>query len=32
LLMVFRVFDKVSYAMIMDANQPVHINDAVRTP
>jgi hypothetical protein len=32
LLMVFRVFDKVSYAMIMDAKQPVHINDAVRTP
>jgi hypothetical protein len=32
LLMVFRVFDKVSYAMIMDANQPIHINDAVRTP
>jgi hypothetical protein len=32
LLMVFRVFDKVSYAMIMDANQPVHLNDAVRTP
>lgn len=32
LLMVFRVFDKVSYAMIMDANQPVHINDVVRTP
>jgi hypothetical protein len=32
LLMVFRVFDKVSYAMIMDANQPVHVNDAVRTP
>jgi hypothetical protein len=26
------VFDKVCYAMIMDANQPIHINDAVRTP
>jgi len=32
LLMVFRVFDKVSYAIIMDATQPVHIHDAVRTP
>lgn len=32
LLMVFRVFDKVSYALIMDANQPVHIHDALRTP
>jgi hypothetical protein len=32
LLMVFRVFDKVSYALIMDANRPVHLHDAVRTP
>jgi hypothetical protein len=32
LLMVFRVFDKVSYAMIMDANEPIHLNDVVRTP
>ncbi len=32
LLMVFRVFDKVSYALIMDANRPVHIYDALRTP
>ncbi len=32
LLMVFRVFDKVSYALIMDANRPVHIFDVVRTP
>jgi len=32
LLMVFRVFDKVSYALIMDANRPVHIYDVVRTP
>mgnify|MGYP003471477339 CR=1 FL=1 len=32
LLMIFRVFDKVSYALIMDANQPVHIYDALRTP
>jgi len=32
LLMVFRVFDKVSYALIMDANRPVHLHDALRTP
>jgi hypothetical protein len=32
LLMVFRVFDKVSYALIMDANRPVHVYDALRRP
>jgi hypothetical protein len=32
LLMVFRVFDKVSYALIMDANRPIQIHDALRTP
>ena len=32
LLMVFRVFDKVSYALIMAAKQPVHLYDALRTP
>ncbi|MEK7303463.1 MAG: peptidoglycan-binding protein LysM, partial [Pseudomonadota bacterium] len=32
LLMIFRVFDKVSYALIMDATRPVHIHDALRTP
>jgi hypothetical protein len=32
LLMIFRVFDKVSYALIMHATQPVHIHDALRTP
>jgi hypothetical protein len=32
LLMVFRVFEKVSYALIMDATRPIHIYDAVRTP
>ncbi len=32
LLMVFRVFDKVSYALIMDVNRPVHLHDVVQTP
>lgn len=32
LLMVFRVFDKVSYALIMDARQPIRLYDALRTP
>jgi hypothetical protein len=32
LLMVFRVYEKVSYALIMNAAQPIHLNDSVRTP
>jgi len=32
LLMVFRVFEKVSYALIMDSTESVHLLDAVRTP
>ncbi|MHB8346750.1 MAG: LysM peptidoglycan-binding domain-containing protein [Acidiferrobacterales bacterium] len=32
LLMVFRVFDKVSYALIMSATGPVHMDDVVTTP
>lgn len=32
LLMVFRVYEKVSYALIMNASQPVHLLDAVQTP
>ncbi len=32
LLMVFRVFDKVSYALVMDVNRPVHLHDVVQTP
>jgi len=32
LLMVFRVFNKVSYALIMDSSESVHLLDAVQTP
>jgi hypothetical protein len=32
LVMVFRVYEKVSYALIMEATRPIHINDEVRTP
>ena len=32
LLMVFRVFDRVSYALIMQASQPINKLDSVQTP
>ena len=32
LLFVFRVFDRVSYALVMDAQRPVVEGDTVRTP
>lgn len=32
LLFVFRVFNKMSYAMVMKANQPIYVGDIVRTP
>jgi hypothetical protein len=30
--MIFRVFDKVSYGLIMNADRPVQLNDVVATP
>ncbi len=32
LLMVFRVFDRISYALIMQASEPVNTKDSVQTP
>ncbi len=30
--MVFRTFDRVSYALVMEAQGPLHILDRVQTP
>ncbi len=32
LLMVFRSFERVSFGIIMDANQAIHVNDKVHNP
>jgi len=32
LMLIFRVFNKVSYGLIMTARRPVHIDDIVRNP
>ena len=32
LIFVFRVFEKMSYAMVMRANRPIYIGDMVQTP
>jgi hypothetical protein len=32
LLMVFRTYEKISYALVMDATRPIHLHDAVTTP
>jgi hypothetical protein len=31
-LMVFRTFEKVSFALVMDASKPLHVLDWVRAP
>ena len=32
LAFVFRVFDRVSYALVMQASRPVNLNDVVQNP
>lgn len=32
LVMVFRVFEKMSYAMVMRASRPIYVSDVVQTP
>ena len=32
LVFVFRVFEKMSYGMVMRATRPIHVGDVVRTP
>lgn len=32
LIMIFRTFDKVSYGLVMQASQPIHEKDLVKTP
>lgn len=32
LLMVFRTYDRVSYALVMRATRPIHLLDAIETP
>jgi len=32
LVLVFRVFDKMSYGIIMRATRPIYVGDAVQTP
>jgi len=30
--MVFKVFPRMAYALVLNATRPVHINDVVRNP
>jgi hypothetical protein len=31
-MMIFRTFDNVSYALVMESTRVIHNNDIVRTP
>jgi hypothetical protein len=30
--MVFKVYDSIGYALVMEATQAIHIHDAIRNP
>jgi hypothetical protein len=30
--MVFKVYDRISYGLVMEATQPIHVEDHVRNP
>jgi len=32
MLMLFKIFDRVSYGLILEADRVIHRNDQVRTP
>lgn len=32
LMMVFRTFDKLSYALVMESRRPIHVGDAIKAP
>ena len=32
LIFVFRVFEKLSYGMVMRASRPIYVGDSVQTP
>jgi hypothetical protein len=31
-LMVFKVYDRIGYGLVMEATNPIHVLDAVRNP
>ena len=31
-VMVFRTFDRISYALVMNMQRPVYVNDLIRNP
>ena len=31
-IMVFRAYDRISYALVMDAERPMHVLDSVKNP
>jgi hypothetical protein len=31
-IMIFKTFDRISYGLVMEATQAIHVRDAVRNP